>query len=118
LKTRIFCLIALLASVTPAWVASVTPARADDELNAMARVRLTTEPALAAGCTRVGAMSDDNIKDLRRKIVRAGGNTAVISFNTMEMSMLLAEVFRCSTTPNGPSIPHPPAGAPPPPPAR
>jgi len=77
---------------------------------------LTTEPSLAAGCTRVGAMSDDNIKDLRRKIVRAGGNTAVISFNTMEMSMLLAEVFRCSATPNGPSIPQPPAGAPPPPP--
>jgi hypothetical protein len=50
--------------------------------------------------------------------VRAGGNTAVISFNTTEMSMLLAEVFRCSTTPNGPSIPHPPAGPPPPPPAR
>jgi hypothetical protein len=116
LKTRIFCLIALLASVTPAWVDSVAPARAADELNAMAGVRLTTEPALAAGCTRVGAMSDDNVKDLRRKIVRAGGNTAVISFNTMEMSMLLAEVFRCSTTPNGPSIPHPPAGAPPPPP--
>ena len=82
----------------------------------MARVRLTTEPALAAGCTRVGAMSDDNVKDLRRKIVRAGGNTAVISFNAMEMSMLLADVFRCSTTSNGPSIPHPPAGAPPPPP--
>lgn len=118
MKTRIFCLIALLASVTPAWVASVAPARANEELNAMARVRLTTEPALAAGCTRIGAMSDDNVRDLRRKIVRAGGNTAVISFNTTEMSMLLAEVFRCSTTPNGPSIPHPPAGPPPPPPAR
>ena len=118
MKTRIFCLIALPASVTPAWVSSIAPARADDELNAMARVRLTTEPALATGCTRVGAMSDDNIKDLRRKIVRAGGNTAVISFNSTEMSMLLAEVFRCSTTPNGPSIPHPPAGPPPPPPAR
>lgn len=82
----------------------------------MARVHLTTEPALAAGCTRLGAMSDDNVKDLRRKIVRAGGNTAVISFNAMQMSMLLAEVFRCSTTLNGPSIPPPPVGAPPPPP--
>jgi hypothetical protein len=116
LKSRTLCLIALLASVTPALLLPVTSARGDDELNAMARVRLTTEPSLAAGCTRVGAMSDDNIKDLRRKIVRAGGNTAVISFNTMEMSMLLAGVFRCSATPNGPSIPQPPAGAPPPPP--
>jgi hypothetical protein len=122
LKTRTLCHLALLASVT--FAASVTlvtvapDAAADtaEELNAMSRVRLTTEPALAAGCTRIGAMSDDNVKDLRRKIVRAGGNTAVISFNTAEMSMLLAEVFRCSTTPNGPSIPHPPAGAPPPPP--
>jgi hypothetical protein len=118
-KIRAFWLIALLASVTSACVASVAPNPADEELNAMTSVRLTTEPALAAGCTRVGAMSDDNIRDLRRKIVRAGGNTAVVSFNTMEMSMLLAEVFRCPTTPNGPSIPHPPAGAPPaPPPAR
>jgi hypothetical protein len=116
LKTRNVLLTALLASVLPTGVASVTPARADDENSAMARVRLTTEPALAAGCTRIGAMSDDNVKDLRRKIVRAGGNTAVISFNAMEMSVLLADVFRCSTTPNGPSIPHPPTGAPPPPP--
>jgi hypothetical protein len=116
LKTHILLLTALLASVISIAVASVAPAWADDELSAMARVRLTTEPALAAGCTRIGAMSDDNIKDLRRKIVRAGGNTAVISFNAMEMSMLLAEVFRCSPTPNGPSIPRPPAGAPPPPP--
>jgi hypothetical protein len=116
LKTRILYATVLLASILLAGVASVTPARADDEVSAMARVRLTTEPALAAGCTRVGAMSDDNVKDLRRKIVRAGGNTAVISFNAMEMSVLLADVFRCSTTPNGPSIPHPPTGAPPPPP--
>jgi hypothetical protein len=117
LKTLAFRAFALLASITLAGAASVTPARAaDDELNAMVRVRLTTEPQLAAGCTRIGAMSDDNVKDLRRKIVRAGGNTAVISFNAMEMSVLLAEVFRCSTTPNGPSIPSPPAGAPPPPP--
>jgi hypothetical protein len=119
LKTRTLCLSALLASIPLAGVAPLAVADTAEELNAMSHVRLTTEPALAAGCTRVGAMSDDNIKDLRRKIVRAGGNTAVISFNTTEMSMLLAEVFRCSATPNGPSIPHPPAGAPPaPPPAR
>jgi len=85
---------------------------------AMAKVRLTTEPTLVTGCTRIGAMSDDSVKDLRRKIVHAGGNTAVISFNALELSMFLAEVFRCPTTATGPSIPPPPAGAPPPPPAR
>ena len=116
MKTHVLCSIGLLAALTLAGVHGVAASDTPEELNAMSHVRLTTEPALAAGCTRIGAMSDDNIKDLRRKIMRAGGNTAVISFNTAEMSMLLAEVFRCSTTPNGPSIPHPPAGAPPPPP--
>jgi len=110
LKTPTLCVIALLAAAAPAW--------AEDEMAAMARVRLTTEPTLVTGCTRIGAMSDDSVKDLRRKIVRAGGNTAVISFNALELSMLLAEVFRCPTTATGPSIPPPPAGAPPPPPAR
>jgi len=110
LKTPTLCVIALLAAVAPAW--------AEDEMAAMAKVRLTTERTLVTGCTRIGAMSDDSVKDLRRKIVRAGGNTAVISFNALELLMLLAEVFRCPTTATGPSIPPPPAGAPPPPPAR
>lgn len=50
------------------------PAGADDgEKFLMARVRLTTEPGLVQGCSRVGTARDDDIKDLRRKIVRMGG---------------------------------------------
>jgi hypothetical protein len=37
---------------------------------AMAQVRLTTEPALLSGCTRLGVVTDDSVKDMRRKIVR------------------------------------------------
>lgn len=97
---------------------SVSSAHADDaEKAAMARVRLTTEAALAAGCTRLGSVNDESVKDLRRKILRAGGNTGVISFRLDDLSTIYADVFWCpprTTAP--PNVPPPPPGAPPPPP--
>jgi hypothetical protein len=83
---------------------------------ALARVRLTTEPALTTGCTRLGLVSDDSVKDLRRKIVKAGGNTGVLAFGVDDLSTIHAEVFRCPSTDARLSIPPPPAGTPPPPP--
>jgi hypothetical protein len=105
-------------------IVSVSAAWADDaETMAMARVRLSTEATVAAGCTLVGRVSDDSVKDLRKKIVRAGGNTGVLSFGIQDMSMIHADVFRCSpptATPLPPTvppgIPPPPPGQPPPPP--
>jgi len=107
-------------------LASALPAAADDgERIAMARVRLTTDPALTRGCTRVGAVSDDSIKDLRRKIVRAGGDTALLAFGAEDLSMVYAQIFRCPPPPpppaSAPAPPAPPAaprppGVPPPPP--
>jgi hypothetical protein len=97
-------------------------ARADDSEHwAMAHLRLTTDPAVAQGCARVGAVSDDSLKDLRRKIVRAGGNIGLLSFRADNLSAIHAEVFRCpapraapATAP--PNVPQPPPGPPPPPP--
>jgi hypothetical protein len=88
------------------------------EKRTMAQVRLTTEAALLSGCTRIGVVRDDNIKDLRRKIVRAGGNAAVLEFGVDDLSTVQAEVYRCTSTAKAPSssIPPPPAGTPPPPP--
>jgi len=87
------------------------------ERRAMAQVLLTTEAPLLSGCTRIGLASDDSVKDLRRKIVRAGGNAAVLSFDTDDLSRIQAEVFRCMATARAPSnTPAPPAGTPPPPP--
>jgi hypothetical protein len=95
----------------------VSSARAEDaEKVALARVRLTTEAALVTGCTRLGLVSDDSIKDLRRKILRAGGNTGVLSFGVDDLSTIHAEVFRCPSADARLSIPPPPAGTPPPPP--
>jgi hypothetical protein len=78
---------------------------------------------VATGCTRLGLVSDDSVKDLRKKIVRAGGNTAILSFGIVDMSTIYAEVFRCTASPAAPrpstvpaDIPPPPAGVPPPPP--
>ena len=93
-------------------------ASADDpERAAMARVRLTTEAAVTRGCVRVGSVNDDSVKDLRRKILKAGGNTGLLSFSARDLETIHAEVFRCQ----GPSpvprdVPPPPPGPPPPPP--
>ena len=85
----------------------------------MAQIRLTTEPTLVAGCTRIGVVSDNSIKDMRRKILKLNGNAAVLSFGIADLSMMQAEVFRCATASATPHIPPPPPGAPPaPPPAR
>jgi hypothetical protein len=88
----------------------------DDEKVALARVRLTTEAALVTGCTRLGLVSDDSIKDLRRKIITIGGNTGVLSFGVDDLSKVHAEAFRCPSTDARLSIPPPPAGTPPAPP--
>jgi hypothetical protein len=89
------------------------PAWADDaEKSALARVGLTSDAGLVRGCTPLGRVQDDSVKDLRRKIVRLGGDTAVVTFGLEE---IYAQVYRCPAAPPS-NIPPPPAGAPPPPP--
>jgi hypothetical protein len=100
--------------------------RDEAERRAMAQVRLTSEPALLSGCTRLGAVKDDDVEDLRRKIVRAGGNAAALSFGVDDLDKISADVYRCTTTAKAPAAssapastrtpPPPPAGTPPPPP--
>jgi hypothetical protein len=96
-------------------LASVSPVTAEDgEHLAMARVRLSTEAAAARGCTRVGTVSDDRVKDLRKKIVREGGDTAILTFSTDNMSTILAEVYKCPprTTAVPKATPAPPVSSP------
>src|SRR5262245_19299916 len=90
----------------------------EQENRAMAGVFITTEPAMVSGCNQIG-LSGDNVKDLRRKIVRAGGNAAVLTFRVDDLKMMAAEVYKCPTaaTKNGGSPPTTQA-PPPPPPAR
>jgi hypothetical protein len=98
--------------------ASVSVAAAQDaERLAMQRVRLTTEASATQYCTRLGAVSDDSVKDLRRKIVKAGGDAALIVFGIEDLSMIYAQIFRCPpVAPLPAGVPPPPPGTPPPPP--
>src|SRR5258708_15198801 len=101
----------------------VSGARAQDlEKLAMARVRLTTDAGLTHGCGRIGSVHDDSVKDLRRKIVKMGGNTGLLSFGGPEgLSTAPAEVLRRARPPartprTGPArVPAPPPRPPPPP---
>ena len=105
---------ALLAAVV--MVAAAAPATAQDDRAALARVRLTTDPRVPVGCTRIGLVRDDSIKDLRRKIVKAGGDTALLSFPADDLGRIDAQVFRCPPHATSSPIPPPPPGPPPPPP--
>jgi hypothetical protein len=95
-----------LVPVSRAW-------QEEAEKAALSRVRLTTERAQAAECTRIGVVSDDSLKDLRRKIMRAGGDTGVIAFEADDLAKADAEVFRCAAANAQLGVPAPPAGTPP-----
>ena len=119
MKTHVMCLsVAILA------LASSAGADDDGERIAMASVRLSTERAAARGCTPITKVSDDSAKDLRRKMIRAGGNLGVISFGTEDLSRIYADVYRCDVAPAATPgttparVPTPPPGTPPPPPPR
>jgi hypothetical protein len=99
-------------------LAPLSAAAADDaERYAMSRLRLTTEAARTKGCQLVGSISDDSVKDLRRKILRLGGDTALLTFGIEDPSKIYAQVFRCPpAATSAPAPPPPPPGTPPPPP--
>lgn len=97
-------------------LAPVAIATADDAAEdlAMARVRLSTEAYVAKGCSRLGTVSDDSVKDLRKKIVRSGGDTGILTFSTDHMSTILADVYRCPAPRSAtPKISPPPPVSPP-----
>ena len=124
---------ALLATALVAALAASAHAQ-DAERIAMSQVRLSTEPAAAQGCSHVNSAKDNSVRDLRRKIVRAGGNMAVISFHVDDLSTIFAEIYRCggfgpgsgapgsgppasgATAPPPPVMPSAPPAPPPPPP--
>ena len=64
-------------------------------------VRLTTEPDAVQSCEFLGTVDDDEIKDLRKKIIRAGGDTGLLSFS--DGNTVYAKVFRCPAAQDAPS---------------
>ena len=109
----------------------------DAERIAMSQIRFSTEPTAARGCSHINSAKDNSLRDLRRKIVRAGGNMAVLSFHVDDLSTMFAEIYRCggfgpgsgapgsgppaagapgATAPPPPVMPSAPPAPPPPPP--
>ena len=89
-------------------------ARADHDADdrALARVVLTTDPKLTQSCSLVGIVTDDSIKDIRKKTIRARGDTALLSFANDNLSIIIARVYRCPIPPPPPGVPPPPPGSP------
>jgi hypothetical protein len=100
----------LMLVVPPAPIAD------DGERYAMSRLRLTTESGRTKGCALLGSVSDDSVKDLRRKILRMGGDTALLTFGIEDLSKVYAQVFRCPAPASAPAAPAAPPPPPPPPP--
>jgi hypothetical protein len=65
------------------------------EKAAILGLRLTTESDRLTDCQTIGRVSDDEIEDLRKKIVRSGGNAALITFDQYDLDKVHAEVYRC-----------------------
>jgi S1-C subfamily serine protease len=70
----------------------------ESEKSMVARVRLTTDAGSVEECAFIGAVTDDSVNDLRRKIVRAGGDTALISFGSDNLDVVIAHVFSCASS--------------------
>ena len=96
--------------------AATSMATAQDDRTMLAQVRLTTDPRVPVGCVRIGIVRDNSIKDLRRKVIKAGGDTALLSFPADDLEKIDAQVFRCPPHTTSSPIPPPPPGPPPPPP--
>jgi hypothetical protein len=97
-----------LALASLLWILPPNAWADDAEKIAMARLFLTTDEKRAASCTLVGTVRDDSLKDLRKKIVRAGGDTGVLSFPTDDPSVILARAYRCPSARSAPPPPPPP----------
>ena len=82
---------------------------ADAEDTAMARLRLTTDSSMTRGCTRLASVRDDSLKDLRKKVVKAGGDTALLSFAQDDLSRISADVFNCAGASTPSATPRPAA---------
>jgi hypothetical protein len=89
----------LRLSVVGSLCASPAFAASAAEKVAMFQVRLTTEPQVLAGCQRTGRVSDSSIEDLRKKIVRSGGNAGLLTFDSDDLERVYADVHRCEAVP-------------------
>ena len=93
MSTRAMTFLLVVAFAGPAFGQGVS------EKVAMFAVRLTTEAPVLSSCERTGRVSDSSMEDLRKKIVRAGGNAGLLVFASDDLDEVHAEVYRCAEVP-------------------
>lgn len=76
----------------------------------MQRVLLTTDARQITACERLGAASDTSLGDLRKKIVRRGGDAGLLTFDPDDLDKVHADVYRCQK-PAPPAVTAAPAAA-------
>jgi hypothetical protein len=59
------------------------------------RVLLATDVRQVASCQRLGIVSDTSPEDLRKKILRMGGDAGFVTFDLADPDRMNAEVYRC-----------------------
>ncbi|HEU5303766.1 MAG TPA: hypothetical protein VFU40_03900 [Gemmatimonadales bacterium] len=59
------------------------------------RVLLATDAAQVVACERLGIVRDSSPEDLRKKILRLGGDAGLVTFDSADPDKMNAEVYRC-----------------------
>ncbi len=69
------------------------------------RVLLATDARQVAACQRLGIVSDTSPEDLRKKILRMGGDAGLVAFDLADPDKMNAEVYRCRPVTASPAPP-------------
>jgi len=98
MRRALLAIVVLLAMTPSAW------GQAFDR-QTLLRVLLATDARQVAACERLGILSDTSPEDLRKKIIRMGGDAGLVTFDAADPDKMNAEVYRCQkvTTPAVPS---------------
>ncbi|MGH7310510.1 MAG: hypothetical protein ACREK6_17635 [Candidatus Rokuibacteriota bacterium] len=88
MRRALLAVVIVLATDRAAWGQPV-------DRQILLRVLLATDARQVAACQRLGIVSDTSPEDLRKKILRAGGNAGFVTFDPTDPDKMNAEVYRC-----------------------
>jgi hypothetical protein len=88
MRRALLAIVVLVASTPSVW------GQAFDR-QTLLRVLLATDARQVATCQRLGLVSDTSPEDLRKKILRGGGDAGLVTFDAMDPDKMNAEVYRC-----------------------
>jgi hypothetical protein len=88
MRRALLAIVVLVASTPSVWGQAL-------ERQTLLRVLLATDARQVATCQRLGVVSDTSPEDLRKKILRGGGDAGLVTFDAMDPDKMNAEVYRC-----------------------